>query len=545
MSTSRLIPGAQYFADPRTGRPVASAMIYIGQPNLDPTVLANRVTVNLIKQDGSTVVIPAASQPLTTTAGGLLSYAGSAVQAEVPSGAYSIALHDSNNVALDYFPSVESAISVAAPTLQADNFYTNDASSVSNAYVIIPPVSPAPDTLLDGQEITFRPSANNSGASTINVIGAGGPIGAYPWVLADGASDIPADYVKTTRDYKVRWKASSSKFVDQDLGLFSYNPSIQAWNTHIDYYKVPSYVTGSDTYLYKSKSQTGPSLGGSFDPVSDAGVHWTRIVENTTIPTTSTGTAGHLYPLLLSNNAGTPATILDISAGSARDSTNQYDLTISTGWTKKINAVWASGTGNGGFPSTLSAGAPVNGNYYSFWIIGKTDGTIDFGFDSEANGVANTPTLLLVDAVGYTLFRRIGYIYYTAAAISRFSNKGNQFALDESIPAVTSGASTVGAAITVRAPKGTLAICSMVHEPVYHATGAYYYGLLTATAQSNSTPSASIFDTMTYQNYNGNPIFWSSAASKNVLVDSSHQIRYRVTAGTATVTVHGWIDDRL
>jgi len=91
------------------------------------------------------------------------------------------------------------------------------------------------------------------------------------------------------------------------------------------------------------------NLGGSFDPVSDAGVHWTRIYENVTPPTSYNGNAGHIYGLTLSNDVGTPATIIDIAAGSARDSTNAIDMTITTAWTKKINAVWAAGTGNGGF----------------------------------------------------------------------------------------------------------------------------------------------------------------------------------------------------
>ena len=278
-STSRIIPGSQYFADPAVGRPVANGKVYIGAINTDPFILANRVTVDLIKQDGSTVSIAPASQPIRTTGGGLLSYSGSAVQAQYTGGDYSISLRDANDVLLDYFPRVSSPFSADAPTLQADNFYTNDVSSASNAYVIIPPVSPAPDSLLDGQEITFRPSDNGSSSATINVIGNGGPIGAKQWVLSDGTSDVPDDYVKTNRDYKVRYNSSTGKMVDQDLGLFSNNPSIQAWNTHIDYYKVPSYVTGSDALLYKSISQTGPNLGGSHNPVSDAGVHWTKIYE--------------------------------------------------------------------------------------------------------------------------------------------------------------------------------------------------------------------------------------------------------------------------
>jgi hypothetical protein len=546
MSTSRIIPGSQYFADPAVGRPAANANVYIGAPNTDPFILANRVTVDVIKQDGSTVSIPPASQPLHTTGGGLLAYNGSAVQAQYSGGDYSISLRNSNDALLDYFPRVSSPFSADAPTLQADNFYTNDVSSASNAYVIIPPVSPAPDSLLDGQEITFRPSDNGSSSATINVIGNGGPIGAKQWVLSDGTSDVPNDYVKTSRDYKVRYKASTGKMVDQDLGLFSNNPSIQAWNTHIDYYKVPSYVTGSDTFLYKSISQTGPNLGGSHNPVGDGGVHWGRVVENISPASQYNGSAGHIYGLTLSNDGGTPATIIDISAGSARDSTNTIDMVASTTWTKKINAVWASGTGNGGFPSTLTAGAPVNNTWYSFWEISKPDGTVDFGFDSAANGVANTPTLLQVDAPAYTLFRRIGWVRYGAATIVKFFQSGSQFTWDVQSQDLTGGNNTTGVALTVLAPP----LCSAdIQATMTDVTGggiAYVYALLTETQQTNSAPTAALYDLYSYFSFG--QYAWAGYMSKSIVTDSSSQIRYRQSAlaGSAALDVFtvGWVDKR-
>ncbi len=58
---------------------LANASIYIGTVNLDPTVLANRIDVTVIQQDGTPVVFHPASQPFVLNAGGMFSYNGSVV----------------------------------------------------------------------------------------------------------------------------------------------------------------------------------------------------------------------------------------------------------------------------------------------------------------------------------------------------------------------------------------------------------------------------------------------------------------------------------
>ena len=65
MTTTNLITlPVPYFPDPDTNEPLASASVYIGEPNTDPTVEGNRITVTLIEQDGTEVSIAAAQQPV-------------------------------------------------------------------------------------------------------------------------------------------------------------------------------------------------------------------------------------------------------------------------------------------------------------------------------------------------------------------------------------------------------------------------------------------------------------------------------------------------
>jgi hypothetical protein len=50
MPRSDVYLGYQYFPDPTQGRPIFNGKLYIGEPDLDPTIEANRKTVYLIQQ---------------------------------------------------------------------------------------------------------------------------------------------------------------------------------------------------------------------------------------------------------------------------------------------------------------------------------------------------------------------------------------------------------------------------------------------------------------------------------------------------------------
>ena len=47
---------AVYFADPRKGKPIYNGSIYIGAPDLDPFIEANRVDIAIIQEDGTRVL---------------------------------------------------------------------------------------------------------------------------------------------------------------------------------------------------------------------------------------------------------------------------------------------------------------------------------------------------------------------------------------------------------------------------------------------------------------------------------------------------------
>ena len=75
-----------YIPDPSKGRPLFNGQIYVGQPDLDPTVVINQKQLNVIEENGT--VVPVA-QPFVLSAGGVPVYNGKPVRLDVD-GNYSI-----------------------------------------------------------------------------------------------------------------------------------------------------------------------------------------------------------------------------------------------------------------------------------------------------------------------------------------------------------------------------------------------------------------------------------------------------------------------
>lgn len=96
-----------YFPDPDEGRPVALGTVFIGVIDTDPEILANRITVTLLQEDGTEVSIPPASQPLSLNAGGVFTHNGSVVQVLVDRN-YAMTVLDANSVQQFYFPNSNS-----------------------------------------------------------------------------------------------------------------------------------------------------------------------------------------------------------------------------------------------------------------------------------------------------------------------------------------------------------------------------------------------------------------------------------------------------
>ena len=82
-----------------------------------------------------------------------------------------------------------------------------------------------------------------------------------------------------------------------------------------------------------------------------------------------------------SNNASDQINDIDVQDGECRDSTNTVDIVLPSGMTKRLDAFWSAGTGQGGLDQT---GALVNQSYHIFVIKNVNTTQVDVLFSPSA-----------------------------------------------------------------------------------------------------------------------------------------------------------------
>lgn len=118
----------EYYNDPANYKPLASGNVYIGQPDTDPEVLGNRITVILRQENGTEVPLAPAAQPFQIGPGGRVLYNGSPAQLLVDQS-YSIKITDN---------------------LGAQKYYVSKAGQVLDT-----PIQPVADEWTEGTQPTY------------------------------------------------------------------------------------------------------------------------------------------------------------------------------------------------------------------------------------------------------------------------------------------------------------------------------------------------------------------------------------------------------
>jgi len=226
------------------------------------------------------------------------------------------------------------------------------------------------------------------------------------------------------------------------------------------------------------------------------------------------------------SNGSVSATDIDISAGRIVDSTQSKILALSSVLTKEIDNPWVAGNG-GGFPTGISI---INGTWYRVFIIAKTDGTTDVGFDTSA-----TATNLLADATGYTLFRRIGWALNVLSPdiLNWSSSTGGEYVWDIATPSNPTTGTSAASTDAVAPPNQKTKVQVSLSDTNTH------FLLITELSQTNSTPSIT---NKTLETSSGST---SSGSEITRNADSSSNIRYRSSSATGTFRLSfvSWIDD--
>jgi len=235
---------------------------------------------------------------------------------------------------------------------------------------------------------------------------------------------------------------------------------------------------------------------------------------------------GHIYGLTLSNNASDMTNDIDIAAGEAA-SDDGFMIRLPSSITKRLDAAWLVGSGNGG----LDAGSIADGTYH-VWVIQRSDtGVVDVLFSTSASA----PTM----PASYDRKRRIGSILRKSGAILAFSQRGDEFLwaggpiADAASVAISSTASLH--ALTV--PTG-IKVDALFVAAGYNGSLANRLILISSPDQADVAPGA------TGQIGISAAGAWAPSALR-IRTNTSGQVRARGDTTLAlSIGTHGFIDRR-
>jgi hypothetical protein len=241
---------------------------------------------------------------------------------------------------------------------------------------------------------------------------------------------------------------------------------------------------------------------------------------------------GHLYGLILSNNGSDPDNDVDISVGECRSSTNTVDLILSSTISKRSDAAWAQGTGQGGMDS---GSKPTSGTLHVYIISNGSD--VDAIFSQSAT----SPTL----PGGYTQYRRIGAVTTDGSAnIRRFVQVGDRFLYTGKpiADATLANVAVGGTLITLTVPAG-IKVYPMINF-LSNSTTRYItsYDPDSTWASSNITALTNTAGNVLLQNR----LYSSSSAIHGVMTNTSRQLGFDInaTGNHLIIDTYGWFDTR-
>lgn len=358
-----------------------------------------------------------------------------------------------------------------------------------------------------GQLFRFIAGAANTGAATMNV----NSIGAKAIRKISGGTDVAlsAGDIAAGETYLVIYRASA-------------NAAAGAW-----------VIIGGAAVAAATTSAAGiVELATLAETLAGTDTSRAVVPANLYFPT------GHLYGLTLSNNVSDATNDIDIAAGTARDGSDSYNMILASALTKRLDASWAVGTGNGG----LDTGSIANTTYH-VWLIKRSDtGVVDALFSTSAS----SPTM----PTNYDIKRRIGSIIRASGAIVAFKQLGDEFLRSASVldvNAANPGTSAVSRTLSV--PTG-INVWAIINAQCTNAAAGVSAVLL--LSELDRADEAASFTAAPLGNVGRSANVSGSAAINNtrmvIRTNTSAQIRSRVDASDANVTVliatTGWIDNR-
>lgn len=241
---------------------------------------------------------------------------------------------------------------------------------------------------------------------------------------------------------------------------------------------------------------------------------------------------GHLYGMGLSNNVTDAVNDIDIASGeTASTETSPILMVLASSLTKRLDAVWAVGSGNGG----LDTGSIANTTYH-VWIIQRSDtGVVDALFSTSATA----PTM----PASYDRKRRIGSILRESGIIVRFDQNGDTFVRRAHATTRSSTSGVASSLLTFAVPLGIT--CQPLVTLVYIVSASVTSDMFLGSASAGSTTQAvaSVNTGVSGQTASLNqaiPMFNTNTSAQLYFA----QTNAIGTPAASNVLTTGWVDKR-
>jgi len=243
---------------------------------------------------------------------------------------------------------------------------------------------------------------------------------------------------------------------------------------------------------------------------------------------------GYISGIITENDSGDTAHYIKFNTGVCKDVANSIDIDFSTPLVKQIDAVWAAGTNQGGFPSGL--GSVAVDTWYHLFVIAKPDGTTDAGFDTSL-----TATNLLADATGYTKYRHIFSVLTDGSAnilgYNQIDNETCEFKLSIQDASAVSLSTGTGSLFTVSSPLGIKA--TPLGTILAESNSGEFQILVQSGNQTATAATGSLFNMKPTLNVQDTYV---SVSLNNFTTDTSSQLRIASASGNGAyyVNLAGW-----
>jgi hypothetical protein len=248
----------------------------------------------------------------------------------------------------------------------------------------------------------------------------------------------------------------------------------------------------------------------------------------------------YLAGLTMANNTTDPTNDIDIAPGAATASGVTTLMSLLATTTKRLDATWAAGSGNG-----MRMNAAIADGWYHIFMVAQTDGASPDYFAHTSPDAATALTALQSINASYLYARRIGSILRAAGTIVPFFQIGDCFrwaSIRRDVEVANPG--TTGQVRTVSVPAG-VRVLGMFHARLNCDSSLGFSFLITDPSAPDLVPDPiGLFGGQLSAEVGAQ----QAAGQLICLTGTASNVRTRIDASNANsmirIFTEGWVDYR-